>query len=300
MAQSDDEYAAAENARRLRDAVKRGTIAAVKMNPPRCRVSFGGEHQSGWLQWFTHATSERVDWSAPSVGDPVTVVSEGGDTRNGVVMLGLHIDDKAPPSNDPHDHVTAYCDGATMTYNTKNHTLTWQGVPDGVVKILGESEIEIFGRADVTINSENVVNIHGRKLINADADVINVTATDTINAHADLVNVIATSSVSITAANRISLTAQTISAWAPGGITLAGPTHITETLIVDKLATFRNDISVTGDNGGAGNITTRGSVLAGQEVQDRQGTMNEMRITYNGHTHICPDGETDKPNQPMA
>ena len=115
MAQSDDEYAAAENARRLRDAVKRGTIAAVKMNPPRCRVSFGGEHQSGWLQWFTHATSERVDWSAPSVGDPVTVVSEGGDTRNGVVMLGLHIDNKAPPSNDPHDHVTAYCDGATMT-----------------------------------------------------------------------------------------------------------------------------------------------------------------------------------------
>lgn len=290
MAQSDDEYAAAENARRLRDAVKRGTIAAVKMNPPRCRVSFGGEHQSGWLQWFTHATSERVDWSAPSVGDPVTVVSEGGDTRNGVVMLGLHIDDKAPPSNDPHDHVTAYCDGATMTYNTKNHTLTWQGVPDGVVKILGESEIEIFGRADVTINSENVVNIHGGKLINADADIINVTATDTINAHADLVNVIATSSVSVTAANRISLTAQTISAWAPGGITLAGPTHITETLVVDKLATFRNDISVTGDNGGTGNITTRGSVLAGQEVQDRQGTITEVRTTYNGHTHICPDG----------
>ena len=64
-----------------------------------------------------------------------------------------------------------------------------------MVKILGESEIEIFGRADVTINSENVVNIHGGKLINADADIINVTATDTINAHADLVNVIATSSV---------------------------------------------------------------------------------------------------------
>ncbi|HHN9159448.1 TPA: phage baseplate assembly protein V, partial [Escherichia coli] len=146
----------------------------------------------------------------------------------------------------------------------------------------------------------NVVNIHGGKLINADADIINVTATDTINAHADLVNVIATSSVSVTAANRISLTAQTISAWAPGGITLAGPTHITETLVVDKLATFRNDISVTGDNGGTGNITTRGSVLAGQEVRDRQGTMNEMRITYNGHTHICPDGETEKPNQPMA
>ncbi|MCG2957963.1 phage baseplate assembly protein V, partial [Escherichia coli] len=86
-----------------------------------------------------------------------------------------------------------------MTYNTKNHTLTWQGVRDGVGKILGESEIEIFGRADVTINSENVVNIHGGKLINADADIINVTATDTINAHADLVNVIATSSVSVTA-----------------------------------------------------------------------------------------------------
>ncbi len=270
------------------------------MSPPRCRVSFGGEHKSGWLQWFTHATSERVDWSAPSVGDPVTVISESGDTRNGVVMLGLHIDNKPPPSSDPHDHVTAYCDGATLTYNTESHALTWQGVPDGIVKILGESKIEILGRADVTVTSENVVNIHGGKLINADADIINVTATDTINAHADLVNVIATSSVSVTAANGISLTAQTISAWAPGGITLAGPTHITETLVVDKLATFRNDISVTGDNGGTGNITTRGSVLAGQEVQDRQGTISEVRMTYNGHTHKCPDGETDNPNQPMA
>ncbi|WP_249532788.1 phage baseplate assembly protein V, partial [Escherichia coli] len=94
------------------------------------------------MQLLSHAASVRVVWSAPSVGDPVTVVSEGGETRNVVVMLGLHIDVKAPPSNDPHDHVTAYCDGATMTYNAKNHTLAWQVVPDDVVKILSESEIE--------------------------------------------------------------------------------------------------------------------------------------------------------------
>ncbi|ECA8972928.1 phage baseplate assembly protein V [Salmonella enterica subsp. enterica serovar Omuna] len=302
MAQSDDEskYTTAENARRQRDAIKRGTIAEVKMSPPRCRVSFGGEHKSGWLQWFTHATSERVDWSAPSVGDPVTVISESGDTRNGVAMLGLHIDNKPPPSSDPHDHVTAYCDGATLTYNTKNHALTWQGVPDGVVRILGESKIEILGRADVTITSENVVNIHGGKLINADAEVINVTATDTINANATTINATATDSVHVIAANAVDFTSTTFTATAPGGITLNGPTRITQTLVTVGNATFLSDLSVTGEEGGSGNIRTNGSVFAGQEVQDRLGTMSEIRVTYNGHTHTYPDGDTSPPSIPMV
>ncbi|WP_255148068.1 phage baseplate assembly protein V [Escherichia fergusonii] len=302
MGQSQDQdadYTSSDTARRLCDVIRRGTVAEVQMSPPRCRVSFGGSHKSGWLQWFTLATSERVDWSAPKVGDPVTVISESGDTRNGVVLPGLLIDNRAPPSSKPNEHVVAYCDGATQTYDTESHTLTWQGVSDGTVKILGESKIEIFGRADITVTSENVVNIHGGKLINADAEVINVTATDVINAHADLVNVIATSSVSVTAANRISLTAETISAMAPEGITLAGPTHIIGTLAVDMPATFMAGIYVTGENGGTGNIETSGSVRAGAEVEDRQGSMSKIRLTYNGHQHACPDGTTGEPNSPM-
>ncbi|EPQ9956778.1 phage tail protein I [Enterobacter hormaechei] len=68
---SQDDFTGADMFRRLRDIIKRGVVKEVQMQPPRVRVTFGGEHQSGWLQWFTLATSERVDWSAPKVGDPV-------------------------------------------------------------------------------------------------------------------------------------------------------------------------------------------------------------------------------------
>lgn len=299
MDQSQDpesDYAAANTARQVRDLIRRGVVSAVQMEPPRVRISFGGEHQSGWLQWYTLATSERVDWSAPKISDPVTVLSEGGNLQNGVALLGLLVDNRGAPSIKPNEHVTAYCDGATDTYDTKTHVKTWQGVPGGIVRILGESKIEILGRADVTITSENVVNIHGGKVINADAEVINVTATDTINAHATTINATATDSVNVIASNAVDFTSTTFTATAPGGITLNGPTRITQTLVTVGNATFLSDLRVTGEEGGSGNIRTTGSVFAGQEVQDRLGTMTEIRVTYNGHKHDCPDGGTDIPS----
>lgn len=274
---SQDDFTGADMFRRLRDIIKRGVVKEVKMSPPRVRVTFGGEHQSGWLQWFTLATSERVDWSAPKVGDPVTVISEGGDLRNGVVFPGLLVDGRAVPSNKPNEHVTAYCDGATSTYNTETHVLTWKGVQGGAVRIIAESKVDILGKDEVTVTSENVVNIHGGKLINADAEVINATA-----------------------AKEINLAAPKINATAPGGILLDGPVHMTKTLVVDSLGTFRTDLSVEGDKGGSGNIRTAGSVIAGKEVQDRLGTLSEIRVTYNGHNHRCPDGQTDGPSLLMS
>jgi len=274
---SQDDFTSADMFRRLRDIIKRGVVQAVQLSPPRVRVSFGGEHSSGWLQWFTLATSERVDWSAPKVGDPVTVISEGGDLRNGVVFPGLLVDGRAVPSSKPNEHVTAYCDGAALTYDTESHVLTWQGVEGGTVRIIAESKVDILGKDEVTETSENVVNVHGGKVINADAEVINATATQAINMGAPKIN-----------------------ATAPGGILFDGPVHMTKTLVVDGLGTFRTDLSVEGDKGGSGNIRTAGSVIAGKEVQDRQGTLSEIRLTYNGHHHNCPDGPTDGPSIPMV
>ncbi|HHW9050330.1 TPA: phage baseplate assembly protein V [Salmonella enterica] len=299
MGQSQDpesDYSTANTARQVRDLIRRGVVSAVQMSPPRCRVSFGGEHQSGWLQWFTLATSERVDWSAPKIGDPVTVISEGGNLQNGVVLPGLLVDNRGAPSIKPNEHVTAYCDGATQTYDTESHTLTWQGVEGGIVRILAESKVEILGRDEITVTSENVVNIHGGKVINADADEINVTATNAINAHATTINATATDSVNVIAANAVDFTSTTFTATAPGGITLNGPTRITQTLVTVGNATFLSDLSVTGEEGGSGNIRTNGSVFAGQEVQDRLGTMSEIRVTYNGHKHNCLDNGTDIPS----
>lgn len=288
MAQSQDpesDFTSADLFRRVRDIIRRGVVAEVQLSPPRCRVSFGGDHKTGWLQWYTLATSERVDWSAPEVGDPVTVLSEGGNLRGGVVLTGLLVDDRGSPSSNPHEHVTAYRDGARQTYDTDTHTLTWQGVPDGVVRIIAESKVEIVGNDEVTLTSENVVNINGGKVINARAQTINANASESVN---------------VTATNSINLTTGTLNATAPGGITLNGPVRITRTLITVGNASFLSDLGVTGQEGGTGNLRTAGNVIAGGEVQDRRGTMSKIRTTYNGHTHICPDGATGGPSQSMV
>ncbi|MEB8638656.1 phage baseplate assembly protein V [Cronobacter muytjensii] len=266
--QNDTDYAQADAWRRLRDVVRRGVIESVQLDPPRCRVSFGGEHKSGLLQWYTLATSEQVNWSAPKPGDPVTVISEGGDLRNGVVLLGLLVDNRPPPSNSPTEHVTRYSDGAQLSYDTASHVWTWQGVDGGRVVIDAKNVVEITGIDSVTITSATVVNINGGETIN--------------------------------------LSAQKINAVAPGGILLDGPVHITKTLVTDQNATFKQnagvqgDLSVTGESAGSsGNITTKGSVLADKDVRDARGTLQQIRVTYNGHTHGETGGTTHEPNQPM-
>lgn len=51
-------------------------------------------------------------------------------------------------------------------------------------------------------------------------------------------------------------------------------------------------------NGGAG--VGSGSIAVSGNVSDANGSMQEMRDTYNGHTHDAPGGTTDHPNQPMS
>ncbi|MDN8599016.1 phage baseplate assembly protein V [Citrobacter sp. S2-9] len=305
--QNDPNYAQADSWQRLRNVIRRGVIDSVQLSPPRCRVSFGGKHKTGWLQWYTLATSEQVSWSAPREGDPVTVLSEGGDPRNGVVLLGLLVDSRPPPSNSPTEHVTQYSDGGRQSYDTASHVWTWQGVDGGTVIIDAKNIVDITGLDSVTVTSAKVVAIHGGDLVSVDAVDINAVATETITATATTVNVLASDTVNITASNAIEMTTQRVDITAPGGINLNGPTHITNTLLVDKNGTFRMNVGVWGDldvtgesDGSTGNITTRGSVLADKDVRDSRGTMNAIRVTYNGHTHNENDDVTDAPNQLMT
>lgn len=170
------DYTLADLYRRFSQMLRRGTIHSVQATPPRCRVSFGAdplsgeEHKTDWLLWFAHADSERQDWSMPAVGAPALVLSVGGEPTGGIVFSGLLTDDRAPPSDNPNQHVTKYSDGATVMYDSAAHQATVT-LPDGgkvtVVAaggILLKGDTEVDGNFTVTGDS----NVDGKSNVGGD------------------------------------------------------------------------------------------------------------------------------------
>ena len=60
------------------------------------------------------------------------------------------------------------------------------------------------------------------------------------------------------------------------------------------------DVEITGDVKFTGNVEITGNVEAGGEVEDGIGTVNEIRGTYNTHTHgAAPGPAVPAPNERM-
>ena len=82
------------------------------------------------------------------------------------------------------------------------------------------------------------------------------------------------------------------------------PAGATARLAADGGITFDGDLTLNGDltvNGSAeatGNIEADGNMSAGAQVSDLNGSMTEMRATYNGHLHGVPPGFVTPPVAP--
>lgn len=149
------EYTFSEMWRRMNNMIKRGTVHSVQLSPPRCRVSFGTdpinntEHLSGWLPWYTRADGQYQEWRVPAVGAPVTVISEGGDLRNGVVLAGLITDDQAPAGTSGETYVTRYGNGATVSCDTAANAMTITLPDGGALAITAPGGMTIKGDVEV-------------------------------------------------------------------------------------------------------------------------------------------------------
>ncbi|KAB8307260.1 phage baseplate assembly protein V [Erwinia endophytica] len=137
--------------RRLANIVRRGVIHSVKQGGiPKCRVELG-EIVTAWLplcQSFTGAN--RSDYNPAAVGDPVTVLSEGGDLNNGRVFPGWNTEAMPVPDGTTSEHITKYSDGTEIRYNRAAHTLTITLADGGSYKITGN--VEIIGNLNVEGN----------------------------------------------------------------------------------------------------------------------------------------------------
>lgn len=135
------EYTLAEMWRRLNNLIRRGTVHSVQLSPPRVRVSFGTdpvnhtEHLSAWLPWYTRADAGMQEWSVPAVGCPATVLSEGGDIRNGVVLVGMITDDQTPAGDSGEVYATRYGNGASVTVDTAGNAMAISLPAGGTVSV---------------------------------------------------------------------------------------------------------------------------------------------------------------------
>lgn len=130
------EYTLSEMWRRMNNMIRRGTVHSVQVKPPRVRILFGTdpvnntEHVSAWLPWYTRADDGVQEWSVPAVGCPATVLSEGGDLRNGVALIGMITDDQTPAGEGSDVYVTRYGNGASLICNTVDNTMA-VSLPEG-------------------------------------------------------------------------------------------------------------------------------------------------------------------------
>lgn len=151
-----DSYELSDLIRRVRNLIRRGVIHSIQQSPLRCRVALGAdpvtgqEHITGWLPLAAHSDAERQDWSLPAVGAPVTIFSEGGELRQGLVYPGSITDDQTPAGNTPHQHITRYRTGAYVMYDSETNHLEVSLPDGGTVTLIAPGGIELDGEVVVT------------------------------------------------------------------------------------------------------------------------------------------------------
>ncbi|MEG1112027.1 MAG: phage baseplate assembly protein V [Hafnia sp.] len=152
--------------RRLANIVRRGVIHSTQHGKiPKCRVSIG-ELVTDWLplcQGFSGGF--RSDVNPCTVGDAVTVLSEGGDLNNGRVFPGWATGGAPVPEGSESEHITVYGDGTEVRYDREAHALTITIAAGGTYKIVGKGTLD--GPVEIT----DTLTVQGKSTMNADVSV---------------------------------------------------------------------------------------------------------------------------------
>lgn len=152
--------------RRLANIVRRGVIHSTQHGKiPKCRVSIG-ELVTDWLplcQGFSGGF--RSDVNPCTVGDAVTVMSEGGDLNNGRVFPGWATGGAPVPEGSESEHITVYGDGTEVRYDRETHALTITIAAGGTYKIVGKGTLD--GPVEIT----DTLTVQGKSTMNADVSV---------------------------------------------------------------------------------------------------------------------------------
>jgi len=160
-----------ETRRRLSNLIRLGTVLAVDHGRARCRVQTDS-NQTDWLPWITPRAGQTIEWSAPSVGEQVIVLSPEGVLTGAVVLRGLYCDAFPAPSDAENIHLTVYPDGAIVEYDHAAHALRaiLPGNGTAILTAMGGTTIN----GPLTVNGETTINgnVAVSKTLTAQIDVI--------------------------------------------------------------------------------------------------------------------------------
>ena len=98
-------YGAARNEQAREGIVRFGVVTTVDAGTARAKVSFGGESESNWLPWLAERAATIKVWAPVAIGEQVVVLSESGDTAQGVIIGSVFSASNAAPSGDGAEHL---------------------------------------------------------------------------------------------------------------------------------------------------------------------------------------------------
>lgn len=137
-------------ARLLENLIRLGTIAEVDVAKARVRVQTG-KLLTAWLPWLAPRAGSEREWSPPSVGEQVLLVSPSGQLANGVAITGLF--SQHHPANGDREllHRRTYPDGAVLEYDSAAHLL--RATIPGDVEVAATGSITATAGADITLQA---------------------------------------------------------------------------------------------------------------------------------------------------
>lgn len=160
-----------EASRQFSSAIRIGSVAELDIAKALCRVETGGV-TTDFLPWLAPRAGDTTEWSAPTEGEQVIVLSPEGDTRSAVVLRGVYSNAFPAPASAANEHVTRYADGAVIKYDHSAHALTAQLPSGGTATITADGGVTINGPLTVNGDTKIVGDTSVSKTLTAATDVV--------------------------------------------------------------------------------------------------------------------------------
>jgi phage baseplate assembly protein V len=154
-------FAASDSERRHADAIKFGTVHEADYAKALVRVLLGDEEDpdghlvTGWLPMAGARAGGDSDWHPLEIGERVMVLSESGETQNGMVLpAGLYTDEAPAPGDKAGLWRRKFKDGGLIEYDRETGEWLLVGLSKATVKVGGST---IVSTADeITLSAGGV------------------------------------------------------------------------------------------------------------------------------------------------
>lgn len=140
----------------IENMIRIGTVLEVDLTKLRCRVK-SGDLVTDWLRMPSRRAGHTRKWDPLTVGEQVMVISPSGVIEGGfVIPLGIFSDAITPPSASGDVELTAYPDGAVVSYNYNTSELSITGIK--MLNIRASADVSIINDGDAVVNCKGALN----------------------------------------------------------------------------------------------------------------------------------------------